>query len=375
MPVTEWLPPMPTWQTIQERLEVIFPDGMTNRNWFTRDIAAKTIFVMLYIDAVDGTGVRIRPDQVTRMTDAQARQTDAAARRAWRLASMSRDSNDRAGAWFAANSREPIRDETLRESLLPVGAVTGRTDLPTTSSKPRWALQRAFAELFVCDDEAFPGAAEGWRRANLSPAALARTSLAQGAVTAGTAMDGVLVRFPNGETRRMSAGPSSIISKAVIEVFAAEFLADAGVLWLSESANKVVARDDALARRVGFHIDQQVALPDIILVDLKADPVPLFVFVEVVASDGPITESRKRTFLELVAKSGHSPAHAAFVTAFRDRGSPEFRRCISALGVNTCAWCMSEPMVLIGVAAKGKRLTHVTALVQVDDQTASAEVE
>ena len=45
-------------------------------------------------------------------------------------------------------TREPIRDETLREGLVATGAVTERTDLATTSSKPRYASKANFAALF-----------------------------------------------------------------------------------------------------------------------------------------------------------------------------------------------------------------------------------
>ena len=32
---------------VQERLQAIFPEGTANRNYVTREIAAKTVFVML----------------------------------------------------------------------------------------------------------------------------------------------------------------------------------------------------------------------------------------------------------------------------------------------------------------------------------------
>ena len=65
------LPPLLAVTDIHERLQTIFPEG-TERNYVTREIAAKTVFVMLYIGAVEGTECWLRPDQVTRMTDAQA---------------------------------------------------------------------------------------------------------------------------------------------------------------------------------------------------------------------------------------------------------------------------------------------------------------
>ena len=66
------LPALPPLPGIHERLRTIFPDGTANRNYVIREIAAKTVFVMLYIGAVAGAERWLRPDQVTRMTDAQA---------------------------------------------------------------------------------------------------------------------------------------------------------------------------------------------------------------------------------------------------------------------------------------------------------------
>ncbi len=37
---------------IQRRLQIIFPDGTPQRTYLTRAMAARTIFVMLYIGAV-----------------------------------------------------------------------------------------------------------------------------------------------------------------------------------------------------------------------------------------------------------------------------------------------------------------------------------
>ena len=74
------LPPLLPVPDIHERLRTIFPDGTENRNYVTREMAAKTVFVMLYIGAVDGSGCWLRPDQVTRMTDAQAALVEHATR-------------------------------------------------------------------------------------------------------------------------------------------------------------------------------------------------------------------------------------------------------------------------------------------------------
>ena len=64
------MPPLLPVPNVHERLRTIFPEGTANRNYVTREIAAKTVFVMLYIGAVAGTERWLRPDQVTRVTDA-----------------------------------------------------------------------------------------------------------------------------------------------------------------------------------------------------------------------------------------------------------------------------------------------------------------
>ena len=142
------LPPLLAVADIHERLQTIFPDGTANRNYVTREIAAKTVFVMLYIGAVEGAECWLRPDQVTRMTDAQARLAEDQDREAWLAESMRPTAGYIEGQWYAANTREPIRDETLREGLVRMGAVREREGLPTTSPRPRYALAEEFVRLF-----------------------------------------------------------------------------------------------------------------------------------------------------------------------------------------------------------------------------------
>ena len=134
------LPPILQVPHIGERLQLIFPEGTPSRNYVTREIAAKTIFVMLYIGAVEPRQRWMRPDQVTRMTDAQAAKVGGEDREAWLVESMQRAAGNIEGRWYAANTRESIRDETLRAGLIRTGAVAEREGLPTTSSRPRYSL-------------------------------------------------------------------------------------------------------------------------------------------------------------------------------------------------------------------------------------------
>ncbi len=351
------LPPLLPVADIHQRLQTIFPEGTANRNYVTREIAAKTIFVMLYIGAVDGEDCWLRPDQVTRMSDAQAALADDRERTRWLAASMRAAAGDIDGRWYAANTREPIRDETLREGLVRIGAVKEREGLPTTSPLPRYALTPEFAALFgpTLTGERLHSSIEEWQAICLSSGALARVAIMRrGAV----AREGkVLVTFPSGETRQMEPGPSSVISKAVVEEFAPRFLGQPGVVWLSESRNRVVARDDRLAQDLGLTIEPDRNLPDLILADLG--PVdPILVFVEVVATAGPVNEARRAALLAIATEAGFGEGQIAFLTAYADRDDSAFKASASELAWRSFAWFMSEPdhIMLLHMGADAERV-------------------
>lgn len=339
------LPPYIDATIIHQRLQSIFPEGVPHRVYCVREAAASTVFVMLYIGAIEGTNEWAGPKQIVRMSDEQACLQSDADRQAYASDSMKPGYQPEGKTWYLENSREQIRDETLRQGFITNNAVVERAGLPTTSSKPRYALRSEFAALFdpSLDTASFEAAAESWKTRNLSATALARTVLMRrGAATTG---EGVLVTFPNGETRRLAAGPSSIITKAVIELFATRFLTAPAVLWVSESGAKVVARDDELAAQLRLKISADKNLPDIILADLgNGDPDHvLLVFVEAVATDGPVTPQRQAAFLAITTEAGFPPSRVAFVTAYLDRSHGAFKKTISELAWRSFAWFAAEP--------------------------------
>jgi hypothetical protein len=352
------LPPLLDVSEIQRRLLHVFPEGTQQRNYCTREMAARTVFVMLYVGAVEGSGTWMGPKHVYRMGTGQSALRSDGDRAAYIEAVEKRGSQLPLDRWFQDNTREPIRDETLRDGLVRIGAVMMRAGVATTSSKGRYALQAAFASLFdpVLEDEPLETAIVAWQDRYLTHGALARVRLRQRSASA--AQSRVLVTLPNGETRQMESGPSSVITKAVVEVFATRFLDDPAVLWVSESGNKVIQRDDQLARALGLKIETDKLLPDTILVDL-APADPLVVFVEAVASAGEISEARRGAFLELMIDAGFKAKQVAFVSAFEDRNAAAFRRAIPNLAWGSFAWCLSEPehlIVLDGTQPGGVRL-------------------
>lgn len=340
---------------IHKRLPIIFPEGTPHRGYCVRELAASTVFAALYVGAIEGAGIFFGPKHVYRMSDRQASRTDEKSRATFASRIMSAGFQPPGRRWYSDNTREPIRDETLREGLVALGAVIEKGDIPTTSSKPRYALAREFAALFdpTLKNAAFEAAAAAWQADALSKGTLARIALVrQGAVAGGSR---ILVTFPNGETRRMAVGPSTDITKAVIEVFAPRFLREPAVLFVSESGNKVVARDDSLARKIGLEIKSDKNLPDIILVDLGPTN-PLIVFVEAVATNGAISERRKKALETVATQAGFPLDSVAFVTAYRDRSGAPFKKTVDALAWGSYAWFISEPDGLIELFGTKKTL-------------------
>ena len=342
--------------TVHSRLQLVFPEGIPQRNYCVREMAASAVFVMLYIGAIEGSGHWLAPKHVMRMTEEQSKRQSQGARDDYRREAMRPAFRADGRRWYEENSREPLRDETIRQGFITNNAVIERQGLPTTSGWPRYALQKDFALLF---DPALVGpdleqTVGKWQADNLSAQALARTVLMRrGAVTTG---EGVLVKFPNGETRRLSPGPSSIITKAVIEEFAPLFLTNPSVLWVSESGAKIVARDDELAAMINLRITADRNLPDIILVDLGDSGAQQFllIFIEVVATDGPITAQRRAALAKIATDAGFPVSRLAFVTAYLDRSHSAFKKTIAELAWRSFAWFAAEPRQIISLHEVGE---------------------
>ncbi|UYO92960.1 BsuBI/PstI family type II restriction endonuclease [Pollutimonas sp. M17] len=340
-------PAVPALSTVTERLPLIFPEGVENRQYCIRESTAKTVLTMIYCGAIHGSNRWIRPSQVVDMSDTQLALSSHAEREAWCVYMHSNKKKERSPkAWYAVNSREQIRDENIARGLIPNQAVIERPGIPTTSSRPKYALQPEFSALF---DESIQGeflaaAISDWQLRFLSAAAMARATIIRNNAVAST--DRVPVVFPSGSAITLAPGESSRITKAVVEQFSRYFLVQPAVLWLSESANKVI--DPTLVHALHLHIDQSKSLPDVILVDLSpASGDILVVFVEVVHTDGPISQQRKEALEAIALEAGFETEHLAYVTAFSDRSASPYRGLAHNLAWDSFVWFASEPVNII----------------------------
>jgi hypothetical protein len=134
------LPALIPWQDVHARLLVIFPEGTPDRGYLIREMTARTIFTALYVGAVAGADLWIAPRHVVRMSDMQAAQQGDAVRAGFYTVMSAANAPSPNGRWYAENTREPLRDEVIRNGLVPVNAVVERAGVATTSPKGRYAL-------------------------------------------------------------------------------------------------------------------------------------------------------------------------------------------------------------------------------------------
>jgi hypothetical protein len=96
---------------------------------------------------------------------------------------------------------------------------------------------------------------------------------------------------------------------------------------------------------LGLKLTADRNLPDIILADLGSASSDhfLLVFVEVVATDGPITPARQQALLAIATEAGFPADRVAFLTAYLDRAQSAFRRTVAELAWPSFAWFAAEP--------------------------------
>jgi hypothetical protein len=178
------LPPLLDVDGIRARLQVIFPDGTPERTKCTGLAAARTIYVMLYVGAIEG-GEWLAPKYVYRMGNSQAAKISNTERTEYLTAVKKPGTPEPADRWYRENTRESIRDEALKNGLVPIGAVLVNPHVPTTSSKGRYILRADLAALFdpTLAADKFEAAAATWRGNYLTPNALATVKVLQVAAT------------------------------------------------------------------------------------------------------------------------------------------------------------------------------------------------
>lgn len=311
--------------------------------------------VLLYVDAIStpdqssSTVNWARPSTVIWLTPDTLQHASTAERVAWRDAAAKNQRSVEAvhASWgvpftpvYRENSRETLRDETFRK-WREHGALRRRAGLPTSSSKPRWALLHDFADLFdpALDGDDFDESATLWRESHLDPGTRLKVNFA---IEKEAAEHAVTVNLPNGQSRKLEPGMSSVILKGVVETWAYRRLLQPVVLAISEPGDKVHIGDETTLQALGIKIDRTNVLPDALIADIGDDPVHFWI-IEAVATDGPITTERRQALLDWATRQNIAADRCSFLTAFQSRNHPAAKKRLKDIASNTWAWFADEP--------------------------------
>lgn len=139
----------------------------------------------------------------------------------------------------------------------------------------------------------------------------------------------------NGQIFTLSAGKHNMLQKEIIEEFAPRFAENSVCLYIGDSTNRDLYKDDKALARLGFIITQHDIMPDIVL--YREDKNWLY-FIEAVTSVGPMSQERVNNIRKMTL---YVRAGKIFVTAFPDRKT--FRKFLSDLAWETEVWLSSDP--------------------------------
>lgn len=147
------------------------------------------------------------------------------------------------------------------------------------------------------------------------------------------------VKLPNGKPLELSLGAHNILQKAIIEEFLPRFGSDCEVLYIGDTANKMLHIEEDELQALNFFKISHDELPDIIAYSRKNNWMYL---IEAVHSSGPMSETR---VLELKTLLKLCTAELIFVTSFLTR--QDFKKWMLEVAWETEVWIADNPDHLV----------------------------
>lgn len=143
----------------------------------------------------------------------------------------------------------------------------------------------------------------------------------------------------NGEPASLSLGKHNRLQKQIIEDFGAIFAPSSEVIYLGDTQDKFLVRNDETLKRLGINLLDDMKLPDVILYSEKKN---WLFFVEAVTSVGPMTPARVH---ELKSYCTECKAGLIFVTAFSNFKS--YKQFANDIAWDTEIWIAENPEHMI----------------------------
>lgn len=149
----------------------------------------------------------------------------------------------------------------------------------------------------------------------------------------------VPVKLPDGKEYKLSPGPHNVLQKAIIEEFLPRFAPGSEVLYVGDTAKKILHLDQDKLKKLGFAELSRDTLPDVVAYDKEKNWIFL---IEAVHSFNPINDLRHLTLYRLTEQC---QAGSVFVTAFQNMDM--FARFSKEISWETEVWIADNPEHLI----------------------------
>ena len=147
------------------------------------------------------------------------------------------------------------------------------------------------------------------------------------------------VLLPDGKQLEFSAGRHNILQKHIIEEFLPRYGRGCQVLYVGDTADKLLHLEKETLERLNFFELAHDELPDLIAYNAALNWLYL---IEAVHSSGPISGTRR---LELARLTQDCQAEIIYVTAFLTKA--EFRKWAGEIAWETEVWIAENPDHLI----------------------------
>lgn len=139
----------------------------------------------------------------------------------------------------------------------------------------------------------------------------------------------------NGSEFTFSPGKHNQLQRAIIEEFATRFAPNSECLYVGDTIEKDLVKDEDKLRKLGFSITLHDKMPDVVL--YLAEKNWLY-FIEAVTSVGPMEPKRIKEIAEMTADV---TAGKIYITAFQDFKT--FKKFSESLAWETEAWIADMP--------------------------------
>lgn len=251
-----------------------------------------------------------------------------AKRQSLRIHDILQEMNSRYGRTYAENTRETVRRQVIHqfEQARIVDRNPDEPGLATNSPRTHYAL----SDIAIRTIRQFN--TQKWETA-LSEFLDAQESLVE--MYERKRQRELIPLLYQGKEYHLSPGKHNELQVAIVEEFGPRFAPGAKLLYLGDTANKLLLLDEDALSGLNIPFSKHDKLPDVILFDQKRKWLYL---IEAVTSHGPVTPKRR---VELDDMLKDCPAGLIYVSAFPDFVT--FKNFLSEIAWETEVWLSEMP--------------------------------